>query len=117
MVLIVLIPAYSAKQGLERLKEVCPDLVILDVMMEDVAAGFRFLTKVRSDAPDSEFAEVRNVPILMLTAIEQKMKVKFKEKAGTALLPVDQFMSKPVPPKELYQTVCEMLKVAAAGQA
>ena len=64
--------ANSCKQGLVRLKEVCPDLVVLDVMMEDVTAGFRFVTKVRSDAPDSEFAEMKNIPILMLTAIEQK---------------------------------------------
>ena len=108
--------AHSAKEGLQRLKEKVPSLIILDVMMEDLTAGFRFLTQVRSREPNSEFAAAAHTPILMLTGVEDVTRMKFKEKSGSSSLPVDQFLSKPIPPKVLCKKVSEMIK-AAAGQA
>lgn len=105
--------AYSAKEGLQQVKERTPDLIVLDVMMEDLTAGFRFLTRVRDRDPNSEFAAAVDTPILMLTGIEDVTRMKFKEKAGTAMLPVDQFVSKPIPPKVLCKKVSEMIKAAA----
>jgi len=107
--------AYSAKEGLERVKAHVPDLIILDVMMEDLAAGFRFLTQIRNREADSEYAAAVDTPILMVTGVEEVTRMKLKEKAGTALLPVDQFLSKPIPPKVLCKRVREM--ISAAKQA
>lgn len=49
--------AYSGTEGLEKLLETRPDLVIMDVMMETDTAGFEAIYKIRSDRPDSKFKE------------------------------------------------------------
>ena len=41
-------PAESAEDGLLRYKEVTPDLVIVDLMMEEVDAGTNFVKDVRA---------------------------------------------------------------------
>ena len=50
--------AYDGKEALDRVREVLPDLVILDVMMPKLD-GFQTLQMMR---------EVSSVPVIMLTA-------------------------------------------------
>jgi CheY-like chemotaxis protein len=101
--------AHSASEGLKKIKGVNPDLIILDVIMEDFVAGFRVLSELRAGDPDSEFSKYSNVPILMLTSVTSKTTLSFNEKVGTALLPVDAFMEKPVKPAEIIEKVEEIL--------
>ncbi|RLC72075.1 MAG: response regulator, partial [Chloroflexi bacterium] len=63
------IAAASAEEGLQKVKEVEPDLIILDVMLETTTAGFQVSLQLRSPDPESEYAAYRHIPILMLTAI------------------------------------------------
>jgi CheY-like chemotaxis protein len=56
--------ANSKAEGLVKLREVKPDLIILDVQMETNDAGFEMNKEVRKD---SEFS---SIPILMLTGID-----------------------------------------------
>jgi CheY-like chemotaxis protein len=101
--------AHSAKDALEKVDSVSPDLIILDVMMEDVVAGFRVLNALRDgdDKPRNE--KYAKVPILMFTSIQQRTKMKFSHDAGTALLPIDAFLEKPVQPKALLEKVADLL--------
>ena len=39
--------AYSGAEGLEKVKEVKPDLIILDVMMETATEGFQLAHRLR----------------------------------------------------------------------
>lgn len=101
--------ANSAKEALEKLDEVEPDLIILDVMMEDVVAGFRVVNALRNfeDHPDAR--KYAKVPILMLTSIQQRTKMKFSQDTGSNLLPIDAFLEKPVKPKALLEKIRELL--------
>jgi DNA-binding response OmpR family regulator len=101
--------AHSAAEGLEKIKECNPDLIILDVIMEDFVAGFRVVSELRTSGPDSEYAAYSKVPILMLTSVTTKTNVNFSEKVGTALLPVDAFIEKPVKPGQLIAKIDELL--------
>lgn len=101
--------AYSAKEGLERIKVFVPDLIILDVIMEDFVAGFRVVSELRTSEPTSEYAKFSNTPILMLTSVTSKTDINFSEKVGTALLPVDAFIEKPVKPAALLKKIEELL--------
>ena len=101
--------AYSAKEGLEKIKEFSPDLIILDVIMEDFVAGFRVVSELRTGEPTSEFTKFSNIPILMLTSVTSKTDINFSEKVGTALLPVDAFIEKPVKPAALLRRIKELL--------
>jgi DNA-binding response OmpR family regulator len=97
------IAAATGEEGLQKVKEVEPDLIILDVMMETTTAGFQVSLELRSPSPDSEYADYRDVPILMLTAIHTTTTLRFGP--DEAYLPVDDFVDKPVDPDVLLGKV------------
>jgi len=101
--------AYSAAEGLEKIKQVNPDLIILDVIMEDFVAGFRVISELRTAEPGSVFSAYSQIPIVMLTSVTTKTSINFSDKIGTALLPVDAFIEKPVKPGILLQKIEELL--------
>jgi len=103
------VAAYSAKEGLQKIKEENPALIIVDVMMEDMTAGFRLVNTLRTAEEDSEYYPYSRIPLLMVTVYEDVTKRGIREKAGTTLLPVDEFMRKPVKPLELLTKVEQML--------
>lgn len=59
-----IIPAYSAKEGYEKVVEHNPDLIILDVNMESEFSGFELHKKIREDK------RFIGIPIIILTGIE-----------------------------------------------
>jgi len=101
--------AYSAAEGLTKITEFNPDLIILDVIMEDFVAGFRVVSELRTGGPNSKYSAYSTIPILMLTSVTAKTNVNFSDKVGTALLPVDAFIEKPVKPAELLAKIEELL--------
>jgi len=105
--------AHSATEGLERIIEVNPDLIILDVIMEDFVAGFRVVSELRATEGDSKYRAYAKIPILMLTSVTMKTRFDFSAHVGTALLPVDVFVEKPVKPADLLARVEELLQKAA----
>ncbi len=102
--------AYSAKEGLEKVKEVKPDLIVLDIMMEHITAGLGVVNKLRNPDRSSPYFECSKIPILIVTSIQKIMETNFKEIAGTQLLPVDDFLEKPVPAKVLISKVKSLTK-------
>lgn len=102
--------AYAGAEGLVKIKEVHPDLVILDVMMEDDTAGFKVSWALRNQDPASEFAAFRKVPLLMITSISEKKGMKFDPQKDGDFLPVDEFIPKPIMPKKLLEKVEALLQ-------
>ena len=97
--------AKSGAEGLKNIKLEKPDLVILDVMMETMDKGFDVARVIKNDK------DTKGVPILMLTAIKDKMGLDFKKEAGDETwLPVDDYMEKPLKPQELLEKVKKLLK-------
>ena len=95
--------AATGEEGLQKVKEVEPDLIILDVMMETTTAGFQVSLQLRSPDPASEYAAYRDIPILMLTAIHTTTSLRFGP--DEAYLPVDDFVEKPLTPGTLLAKV------------
>jgi CheY-like chemotaxis protein len=104
--------AGSAQEGLAAIEAVEPDLIVLDVIMEDFVAGFRVVSDLRAD-PSSRLARFSGVPIIMLTSVTSKTRLDFADRVGTALLPVDAFVEKPVKPAEMLATIETVLARAA----
>jgi len=98
-----LVTASTGEEGLKKVKEVEPDLIILDVMMETTTAGFQVSLQLRSPDADSEYAAYRHTPILMLTAIHTTTSLRFGP--DEAYLPVDDFVDKPIDPDVLLEKV------------
>ena len=102
--------AYSGAKGLAKLLEVRPDLMILDVMMETDTAGFEITYQIRSQRPTSKYKEVRETPIIMLTAINQVTNSRFSLNEGQSFLPgVNDFLTKPVKIDELLEKVKKLI--------
>jgi CheY-like chemotaxis protein len=102
--------ALSIEEGLARAKEIPPDLVIADLMMEHYDSGFVFCKKVR-DLPGLE-----KVPILMQTAAPRKMGFAFETGAspGREWMKVDEVLTKPVPLEHLLGKIEQYLSARSS---
>ncbi|MBA7661476.1 NAD-dependent malic enzyme [subsurface metagenome] len=102
--------AYSAEEAMKKVKKVKPDLIILDVMMEHITAGFGVVNRLRNPDKNSPFYDCSKIPILIITSIQEVMETDFHQIAGTQLLPVDEFLEKPVPSEILVSKVNSLTK-------
>jgi CheY-like chemotaxis protein len=97
--------ANSGTEGYQKASEVKPELILLDVMMDDETDGFQTAYKLRKDE------ELRYIPILMLTSVNQITGLGFHQDEKGKFLPVDEFIEKPMKPTDLLATVSRMLKL------
>lgn len=95
--------ASSGTECLARVAEQPPDLIILDVMMDRDTEGFHVSYKLKGDA------DTKDIPILILTAIGKKFGYKFSPEEDEGFLPVEDFVEKPVEPRELVKRVQALL--------
>ncbi len=105
-----LVAAFNGEEGLTRVKDTNPDLIVLDVMMDTRTEGFHVSLRLRDRAPDSEFAPWRNVPILMLTSIHQTTRLRFGPDED--YLPVDALLEKSVRFDVILEKIEDLLKGA-----
>ena len=101
------VEAKSSAEGLQMVKKIKPDLIILDVMMDTTTAGFQFALTIHGSDPDSEFQAFQKTPIIMLTAIHTTTPLRFAPDQD--YLPVEIFLEKPVDPEILLNKVKEQL--------
>ncbi|MBM4088754.1 MAG: response regulator [Planctomycetes bacterium] len=92
----------SAK-ALERVRQMHPDAIILDVMFpENPSEGFEIARKIRED-----FGQI---PILMLTAINQRFPLGFSNKdIDPKWMPVTEFLEKPVDMDQLCRKIAGLV--------
>jgi len=102
--------AANGTEGLRQVKAVNPDLIILDVMMDTITEGFQVSYQLRNPDPKSEYGKYSQIPILMLTAIVERKRMKFSTQADGDFLPVDDFVEKPIRPQVLLEKVKKLLK-------
>jgi CheY-like chemotaxis protein len=99
--------AKSSDEGLEMVKKVKPDLIVLDVMMDTTTAGFQLAIALKNPDAESEYKEFRDTPIIMLTAIHTTTPLRFSPDED--YLPVQEFFEKPVDPEKLLAKIKELL--------
>ena len=96
--------AGSAKEGLAAVAKFQPDLVLLDVMMETIGAGFDFAREIKAGK------KTKQVKIVMITNVDKAMKIDYQSETGDkSWLPVDDYIVKPVDPKVLLAKVQKLL--------
>lgn len=100
------VTAFSGTEGLKKVLSEKPDLVIFDVMMETDTAGFEAVYQIRSKRDGSKYAGVKDIPIIMLTAIDQVTNSRFSLNADQSFLPnISDFLTKPVDIDELIEKI------------
>jgi len=91
--------ARDGEAGLAKLRELLPDLVVLDVMMPKLD-GFEVLKAVRADPA------IADIPVLMLTA-----KSREAEQQRGLGLGANAYMAKPFSTHELVDQVMALLGI------
>ncbi|MDP3791705.1 MAG: response regulator [Candidatus Omnitrophota bacterium] len=90
--------AYDGEEGLEKVKEVAPDIIILDIMMPKIN-GFDVCRKLKLDH------NYKDIPVIMLTAKFQASDIKFGQAVG-----VNAYITKPFEPQVLLDKMRELLQ-------
>ncbi|MFC1999891.1 two-component system response regulator [Chloroflexota bacterium] len=90
--------AENGRRGLELATELEPDLILLDLVLPDLD-GFRVLEEVRANH------RTRSVPVIMLTALEDKDKIQRAIELGAN----DYIVKGRVSPNELLSKVRSLL--------
>jgi DNA-binding response OmpR family regulator len=98
--------ALEIQGGVDKMLERRPDLVVLDVMFpENGTAGFDLARAMRR-----KYEQFRDIPVLMLTAINAKSPVGFSSTdIDEDWLPVTDFLEKPVDMDVLLERVSTLL--------
>jgi DNA-binding response OmpR family regulator len=91
--------ASSRAEGMQAIEEGNPDLIILDVMMEQADDGIAMAQELRRQGCET--------PILMLTSVGRVTGFKYDE--DQELVPVNAFFEKPIQPDLLVGKVNELL--------
>ena len=93
-----LIGAMGGREGLEKIKSVKPDLVLLDLMMPDMD-GWEVYQQMKADP------EMQHIPVIVVTAKAQSI----DKVLGLHIAKVDDYVTKPFGPQELLQSVEKVL--------
>jgi len=97
------ISAYNGVAGLDRARSENPDAIILDIMMPE-KDGFITCKELKA-SPDTQ-----HIPILILTGLREHISNTRYAKSMGLSLEAEDFLEKPVNPRELIKRVNEMLE-------
>jgi DNA-binding response OmpR family regulator len=92
------VTANNPNDGYRIIIEKAPQLIILDVMMDEPDDGFFLAQKLRK--------ENIKTPILMYTSISKAVGLDFDK---SDMIPVDDFVEKPISPEQLVAKVQKLL--------
>jgi DNA-binding response OmpR family regulator len=92
--------AMNRESGMDLIKKEKPDLVILDVMMEEPDDGFFMAQELH--------AQNIRIPIIMLTSVGSVTGMHFAK--DNEMIMVDEFVEKPVTPDALLVKINSLLE-------
>ena len=96
--------ANGGRAGLDAIRKVNPDVVLLDLMMPDID-GWEVYQQLKADD------RTRQIPVIVVTAKAQSI----DKVLGLHIAKVDDYISKPFSPKELLNSVESVLKRSVAA--
>lgn len=91
--------ASGGREGLDLVRKICPDVILLDLMMPDID-GWDVFQQLKADE------STKSIPVIVVTAKAQNI----DKVLGLHIAKVDDYISKPFSPKELVDSVEKILK-------
>jgi DNA-binding response OmpR family regulator len=90
--------AAGGKEGLEKIRQGPPDLVLLDLMMPDMD-GWEVYQQMKADE------KTKDIPVIVVTAKAQSI----DKVLGLHIAKVDDYIAKPFSPQDLLNSVDKVL--------
>jgi CheY-like chemotaxis protein len=99
------VTATNPDEAATRVDEARPDLIITDLMMTSVDAGFALSARLRDDPRTSD------VPIILSTSVSSQLGLDFRPRSSEDLekMHVDAYFDKPIDAPALLAKVAELL--------
>jgi CheY-like chemotaxis protein len=100
--------ATNPAEALTRIDAETPDLVITDLMMTSIDAGFAFSAQLKGDPRTAD------VPIIISTSVSSALGLNFRPDSAEDLakMNVDAYFDKPIDAQALVAKVAELLGAA-----
>jgi two-component system alkaline phosphatase synthesis response regulator PhoP len=106
--------ARNGREGLAKAQAEHPDLIVLDVMMENDSAGYEVNESVKF-APG--FESVRHIPIVMVSSIPVDPATRFAGAGEAALITPNVYLTKPLDIPQFLSEVASLLGEPAVSGA
>lgn len=92
------IGANGGREGLDLIRQIIPDLILLDLMMPEMD-GWEVYQQVKADET------TRNIPVIVITAKAQSI----DKVLGLHIAKVEDYIAKPFSPQDLIDSVEKVL--------
>ena len=93
------IAARNGKEGLELAEQDRPDVIVLDVMMENLFSGLEICKRLRLNS------ELRHIPIIGVSGIGDELDVHLSRWGDNEYFPVDEYYEKPLDREKLLESI------------
>ena len=98
--------AKDGEEGMKKVKEEVPDLIILDILMPK-ESGIKMYHKLKTDPA------LKNIPVIMLSGVSKRTFLRsqtaLSEFGNEAVPEPEAYLEKPVEPEDLAQSLKEIL--------
>ena len=91
--------APGGAEGLRKIHEISPDLVLLDLMMADMG-GWEVYQQMKADD------KTKNIPVIIVTAKAQNI----DKVLGLHIARADDYIAKPFSPTELVESIHKVIE-------
>ena len=98
--------AEDGQTGLDLIKKECPDVILLDIMMETLFSGFEVCKQVRADK------QLMDTPIIGISAMGDELDINYSQWPDYEYFRPDTFMEKPIDKQRLLQLIPEVIQKA-----
>jgi len=107
------VTATNPAEARTRIAEAAPDLVITDLMMTSIDAGFTFAAALKSDP------RTAGVPVIISTSVSSALGLDFRPQSAEDLqkMNVDAYFDKPIDAAALLAKVEELLQRSGLGRS
>jgi twitching motility two-component system response regulator PilG len=85
--------AGSGYDGLQKVLQHKPDVILVDVMMETCVEGYGVTYSLKYK---DEYAECRNIPVFMISSIEESPDERYPMSAEVDMIRPDRYLTKPL---------------------
>jgi CheY-like chemotaxis protein len=100
--------ASSGKEGLQKIKEERPDLIVLDIMMETIDEGYSVTQSLKYQ---QDYEPYKGIPILMISSIQEDPWTRYSQASGwVEMIIPDQYMTKPLDIPKFLDLVQRLLR-------
>lgn len=95
--------AYNRNEAMDKIDQMKPDLILLDIMMDRLDDGFTICYKLKHDQ------KLRNIPVFAISSITEKTGFKFNPKTDGEYFEADDYALKPIESEELLRRIEALL--------